>query len=73
MFHMDLKSATPDMDIKSLNRLAEGWTYDEKANEFVLGPTQDFWSYEDGFLIENHCWSRDHIFVLIWPDQDRQV
>ena len=64
IFHVDLKSATPDMDIKNLNRLAEGWTHEEKTNEFVLGPTQDFWSFEDSFLVQNHCWSRDHTFVL---------
>ena len=64
VFHVDLKSATPDMDRQSLNHLAEGWTYDEKTNEFVLSPTRDFWSFEDGFLVRNHCWSRDHTFVL---------
>lgn len=26
----------------------------EKANEFVLGPTQAFWSFENGFLVRNH-------------------
>ena len=63
-FHVDLVSATRALDADSLNKLAEGWTYDEKSNEFVLGPTQDFWSFEDGFLVRNHCWSRDSTYVL---------
>ena len=33
VFHVDLKSATPDMDRQSLNHLAEGWTYDEKEDQ----------------------------------------
>ena len=42
----------------SKTTLPEGWTYDKKNNEFVLGATQDWWSFEDGFLVRNHVWSR---------------
>ena len=39
--------------------LPDGWTYDEVANSFVLGKTQDFWSVEEDFLVRNHVIARD--------------
>lgn len=68
-FHVELTSTTEDKHcVKSLNELAEGWTYNEKTQEFTLGPTRDFWGYEDGFLVGHHCWSREHTFQLSEAD-----
>eukprot|EP00435_Cladocopium_sp_Y103_P032775 s1444_g8.t1 len=39
--------------------LPAGWHYDPKTHEIYLGATADFWSFEDGFLVRNHVWSRD--------------
>ena len=64
-FQVELTSSAEDKQcIKSLSELADGWLYNEKTQEFTLGPTTDFWSYEDGFLVRNHCWSREHTFHL---------
>ena len=42
-FQVELLSAVDDKHIRaSLSDLAEGWTYDEKTQEFTLGPTTDF-------------------------------
>ena len=46
-------------DLTKSTPLPSGWTYDEKNNEFILGETQDWWSYEDGFLVRNHVWGRN--------------
>ena len=45
-------------DLTKSNALPSGWHYDVKNNEFVLGATQDWWSFEDGFLVRNHVWGR---------------
>ena len=42
--------------------LPEGWYFDSKTQEFYLGDTVDYWSYEDGFLVRNHVLSRTHTF-----------
>ena len=42
--------------------LPAGWHYDPKTHEIYLGSTADFWSFEDGFLVRNHVWSRDCTF-----------
>ena len=42
--------------------LPEGWYFDSKTQEFYLGGTVDYWSYEDGFLVRNHVLSRTHTF-----------
>ena len=43
-FHVELLSTKDDKNVRSsLNDLAEGWTYDEKTQEFTLGPTTDYW------------------------------
>ena len=64
-FHVELTSTTEDKKcVESLNDLAEGWTYDSKTQEFTLGPTTDFWNYEDGFLVRHHCWAREQTFHL---------
>ena len=42
--------------------LPEGWHYDSKTNEFFLGDTQDYWSFEDGFLVRNHVLGRKETF-----------
>ena len=39
------------MNTDSLNNLVEGWTFDKATGEFVLGETEDYWSFEDGFLV----------------------
>ena len=36
------------------SQLPAGWHYDASSNEFYLGETQDYWSYEDGFLVRHH-------------------
>ena len=38
--------------------LPEGWTYDPITNDFHLGPTKDFLSVEQGFLVRNHVLAR---------------
>ena len=64
-FQVELTSSTENKQcIKSLSELAEGWLYNEKTQEFTLGPTTDFWGYEDGFLVRHHCWSREHTFHM---------
>ena len=42
--------------------LPAGWHHDPKTHEIYLGSTADFWSFEDGFLVRNHVWSRDCSF-----------
>ena len=42
--------------------LPAGWHYDPKTHEIYLGSTADFWSFEDGFLVRNHVWSRGCTF-----------
>ena len=42
--------------------LPSGWHYDSKSNEFFLGDVQDFWSFEDGFLVRNHVVGRCETF-----------
>ena len=44
--------------------LPEGWHYDDKSNEFFLGDTQDYWSFEDGFLVRNHVPGRKETFKV---------
>ena len=46
-------------DLTRSTPLPAGWTYDEKNNEFILRETQDWWSYEDGFLVRNHVWGKN--------------
>ena len=42
--------------------LPEGWHYDQQTNEFFLSEVQDYWSYEDGFLVRNHVVGRTETF-----------
>ena len=51
------------MNTDSLNNLVEGWSFDKATGEFVLGETKDYWSFEDGFLVRNHVWSRNSTFT----------
>lgn len=42
--------------------LPEGWYFDPASQEFYLGETQDYWSFEDGFLARNHVIGRVDTF-----------
>ena len=59
----DLLALNDTKDVNSLNNLVEGWTFDKATGEFVLGETKDYWSFEDGFLVRNHVWSRNSTFT----------
>ena len=42
--------------------IPEGWHYDKSSNEFHLGETQDFWSFEDDFLVRKHMLGRNESY-----------
>ena len=54
----DIEVDLHSFDFDKSTQLPEGWRYDEKNNEFILGETKDWWSFEDGFLVRNHVWGR---------------
>ena len=54
--------SSSQMAVKAQPTFQLGWHYDPKTHEIYLGSTADFWSFEDGFLVRNHVWSRDCTF-----------